>query len=300
MAWLWSSANEYKEYVCPVVFNKHTKYIMYQKMPWSTIRYFLINAAKLVDTERKTLADMIREKENTSLPDLKSTTLCLIDLTEELLFFHKRLALTKAAHGFLSQKDLIEHWDRYVKTNRIYYELEQLLKDIDELMVEYYKLLNEDEELLVDGLQLPEYLMADFILARNLLSVGFDDVGILIAARGFEGVLRAVAQKKGIYLKIKEKKTPLQDADMHDVIEALHRIRWRSTKKKIIDVELKHLLHYLRSIRNSVAHSVNAGRAPIIRPREMASLIGDTANNIWKEASIPRARIDTKVVDKSW
>src|SRR5215471_17825609 len=48
--------------------------------------------------------------------------------------------------------------------------------------------------LLVEGLSLPADLAADFRTARDLFSVGLDEVGGLIAGRGLKGVLRAITR----------------------------------------------------------------------------------------------------------
>lgn len=57
-------------------------------------------------------------------------------------------------------------------------------------------------------------LEADFRLARNLFSIGFDEVGVLIAGRGLEGVLRKVAAMRKIELVVRGNATSVAEADL--------------------------------------------------------------------------------------
>jgi hypothetical protein len=110
---------------------------------------------------------------------------------ETLLVYHKRLALSDASDGFLHQNDLLEHWDRYAGGHRILHEIQQLVDDVGELLDGYQRLEREDEQWLLNDLDLPKSLETDFCTSRNLFSVGFDEAGLFLAARGLEKALAA-------------------------------------------------------------------------------------------------------------
>ena len=119
-----------------------------------------------------------------SLSQAHGAVLQLVHHGEELLLLHKRLVVSGAAYGFLHQHDVLEHWERYAATGRIFHEINQLIDDVWELLGGYREIARSDGALLVDDLDLPADLLADFALSRNLFSVGFDDVAVLIAGRG--------------------------------------------------------------------------------------------------------------------
>ncbi|MGC2388968.1 MAG: hypothetical protein WA621_06185, partial [Candidatus Acidiferrum sp.] len=99
---------------------------------------------------------------------------------------HKRLAKSDFSYGFLHQKDILDHWDRYEKSGRVASEIQQLMADVRELRKGYYDFVDAEDRFLLDDLDLPPPLESDFRLARNLFSIGFDEVGLLIAGRGLE------------------------------------------------------------------------------------------------------------------
>jgi hypothetical protein len=88
-------------------------------------------------------------------------------------------------------------------------EICQLTKDIDGLREGYQRLVREDGQLLIDGLDLPEELTYDFRLARNVFSIGLDEVGLFVAGRGLEKVLRRIARDRKIAVVVRTKQKPL-------------------------------------------------------------------------------------------
>lgn len=81
-------------------------------------------------------------------------------------------------------------------------------------------LVREDEQLLIDGLDLPEELTYDFRLARNVFSIGLDEVGLFVAGRGLEKVLRRIARGRKIAVVVRTKQKPAAEPDFYDLIEA--------------------------------------------------------------------------------
>ncbi len=82
---------------------------------------------------------------------------------ERLLLYHKRLAISEAAYSYLHEKGIIEHWDRYAKTSRIAFEIQQLTVGLDKLTDGYEQLERADERFIVDDIDLPEILEREFI-----------------------------------------------------------------------------------------------------------------------------------------
>jgi len=104
---------------------------------------------------------------------------------EDLLMYHRRLALSQAAYEFCHQKDIVvrENWDRYSVTKRIFKEIARLVESVDQLVQGYRDIVDSHGKYLRIESDLPDTVEADFRLARDLLSVDLDEVGLLIAGR---------------------------------------------------------------------------------------------------------------------
>jgi hypothetical protein len=74
---------------------------------------------------------------------------------EELLLYHKRLAKSKAAYGFLHQHALPDNWNRYAQTPRIIREINQFMSDVDELLLGVKAMAEAEDEFIVGSLDLP-------------------------------------------------------------------------------------------------------------------------------------------------
>src|SRR5207249_6819097 len=129
---------------------------------------------------------------------------------EDLLMYHRRLALSRAAYEFCHQKDIVvrENWDRYSATKRIFKEIARLVESVDEMVQGYRDMVTADSEYLRIDRDLPDNVEADFRLARDLLSVDLDEVGLLIAGRGLEGVLLHIAKNRTVTVEDKGKTIP--------------------------------------------------------------------------------------------
>jgi hypothetical protein len=219
---------------------------------------------------------------------------------EELLLYHQRLALSEASYGFLHAHELFEQWERYAGTPRITREIYQFIIDCRELIDGYHQMARADERFMIENIELPESLEADFRTARNLFSVGFDEIGLLIAGRGLECVLRRVAKDRRILMQTgKGSPRNASEVDFADLIEVIARVRWKARDIPLVSKETKTLLHYLRTIRNSQAHPQDEGDRSQTA-RETAKLTAVTANSIWNDTSISRARLHPTTVMKDW
>lgn len=214
--------------------------------------------------------------------------------------FHKRLATSNAAYGFLHQNNLLKHWERYAKSARISKEIDQLSRDIKDLLEGYHEFVKAQDRFLLDDLRLPDSLESDFRVSRNLFSLGLDEVGLLIAGRGLEGVLREIVRLRRIEIVDgKGRASPAFEADFYDIIEAMFQLRWKRNGARLITPDTKALLHYLRTLRNAGAHANIRQARFVASPRETAALTAETANELWKQAAT-RAQLTPTSVQRTW
>lgn len=305
MAWNWSSYDEFKSFVNPVELIKKNHFNFSQRLSVFEQQKMLFEAVVKISDCIQHLRKMgyTNEKKIENSEQLKMARKTIWELiynAEQVLLFHKRLAQSHWAREFIYQKDIDQHWDRYAKNKRIYSELRKLIKATENLMEGFYEITSDDSQFIIDEVNLPENLKPDFIIARNLFSVGLEDVGVLIAGRGFEGVLREISRKRKFKIQIKNKDIPAFEADFFDLIELFYRLRWAKSKTRFIDKQTKTLLNYLRLIRNSRAHPNLGKDFNQDNPREVAKIIIKNVNNLWENANQSRSRFVEKTIKKDW
>lgn len=305
MAWLWTSWEDYVGSVHPVEIQQGA----FRSIRFATLLEIegrlltalskVTEAIRVLDTLGFGVSDRPAAGDPTKLDSAFRNVECAVFAGEELLLYHKRLAVSEDAYEFLQEHNLLEHWDRYAQTKRIYGEIERFVAGTQKLLDGYYRVLRADERFIVDDLDLPHDLAADFRQARDLFSLGLDDIGLLVVGRGLEGVLRRVALDRKILLEIKGKANPACEADFADIIETLSQVRWQVKGVPLISKETKNLLHFLRAIRNSRAHpQVHISSAQTAR--DTAEVVAREANEIWRSVSTSRARLSPTTVQKSW
>jgi hypothetical protein len=307
MAWLWKSWDEYVRRVQPVAFDKPGYVRLAERDSLFEVDGRLRDAKRELDEGTQSLRKLGFAGRKHDKPPNDPAILGqaqrlvweAVYAAEELLLYHRRLAESDASYGFLHQHDILKCWGRYSKTGRIFLEVQQLVQDIDCLLEGYEELVQVDEKFVTGDIDLPESLEVEFRTARNLFSIGLDEIGLLIAGRGMEGVLREIALKRKIVLQMGNRTSPAHEADFFDLIEIMFHLRWKKSGTRLISPDTKNLLHYLRAIRNSGAH---ASRAPkrMSSPREMAVVIARNATELWNEASGTRAQLVPTTVQKSW
>lgn len=308
MAWLWESWEEYVEWCHPSGIRRGTFNLSRSATQLESAKHLLVSF-EILDSEINELRalgfngreDKPPVRTDELVRKMWDHVLKLVYAGDELLVYHKRLAMSEAAYGFLHQNSILEHWDRYVSTDRILHEVRQLVEDAGELVDGYRRMEREDERLLIHHLDLPKELEADFRLARNMFSVGLDEVALFIATRGLERVLRRIAHDRKITLEIagkNHKKESASEADLHDLIECMSRVRWKVKRTPLLTRETKTLLQYIRTVRNSGAHS--GQRTDTEDARETASIIARSASRLWSTVTSSRAQLDPTDVMKSW
>jgi hypothetical protein len=308
MAWLWTSWKEFLDYVQPALVNRRGLFNLAQRNTTFENDGHLTEAVREITEAQYSLSELgfkgrdynVPPSEQSVSDEAKRVVIDLIHAGEELLLYHKRLATSDSAYGFLHQHDLLEHWERYIAAGNLSREIDQLVTDTSELLLGYHQLKDVDDRFLTCHSVLPPELEADFLLARNLFSVGFEEVGVLITGRGLEGVLRKIAQRRKVMIEVRGKVEPASEADVSDLIEVMFRIRWKATGTRLIEQETRALLHYLRTLRNAGAHPHHDGQQRLTNSREIASIVVETANRLWKDVTGTRARFYPTTIQKTW
>jgi hypothetical protein len=306
MAWLWDSWEQYCEWCHPAAIRRGTYTLSRSNTQMEAVRHLLRAVAELRESARE-LGSMGFDPNGSeqlsydpALVDrAHNHVIQAIHAGETLLVYHKRLALSDASYGFLHQNDLLEHWDWYAGGNRILHEIQQLVADVGKLLDGYQRMEREDEQWLVEDLDLPKTLEVDFRMSRNLFSVGFDEAGLFLAARGLEKVVREIARGRKIVLVIGKKSQPASRADLHDLIETMARVRWKAKNEPLLTKEAKSLLGYIRTVRNGGAHSGRSD-ADTTDFRQKAAIIARSANQMWNGITTSRARLAPTQIQKDW
>jgi len=306
MAWLWNSWEEFVSECNPVGVQHGTFRHSHSNTQLESAHQLLASFDKLMDGTHELNALGFKGKHYSSpkydealIDKAHHHVIHAVYAGEELLVYHKRLGQSDAAYGFLHSHDILDHWDRYAGGRRIVHEIQQLVDDIDELIAGYRRMEREDERLLLSEVDIPEALEYDFRLSRNLFSVGFDEVALFIAARGLEKVLRKIANERKIFVETKMKKELASKTDLHDLIEAMSRVRWKVKGTPLITKEMKTLLQYVRTVRNNGAHSGRQG-TETENLRQTASIIARSANRLWNSVATSRAKLEPTCLTKNW
>lgn len=306
MAWLWNSWEEYSDYVQPLsvrrpIFRsaKRATAFRAQRELQDSIRIVKENVTKL-----RSLGFTGRDNEPPPtdvrvLDEARHVARELIHAGEKLLIYHKRLATSDRAYGFLHQHEIFEMLNASSDSMAMVIEIEQLVKDTDELAGGLYEIETDDEKLFLHDLDLPTQLETDFRIARNLFSVGLDEIGVFVAGRGLERVLREIAKLRRVMIQKKNEVEAASESDLFDLIETMARIRWKSSGERLLTADTKALLHYLRTMRNATAHPTRNLNATIA-PREIAKILAETANRLWKDVTKTRARFSETTIRKNW
>jgi hypothetical protein len=305
MAWLWNSWEEYSDYVQPVSVRRPLFNIAKKDTAFKAQREMFKAFETLIRTRGELYKLGFTGRDNDRPPtdieilsEARGVVRELIHAGEELLLYHKRLAETDSAYGLLSQHDMVNEWERY--GDRVFIEIDQLVTDTDELIAGYREIENEDEKFLLSNVELPTELESDFRMARNLFSIGLDEVAVFSAARGLERVLRAVARLRKIMMGRKNQIEPACDVDLFDLIETMSRIYWKRSGSRLITPQTTALLHYLRTLRNATAHPTVSVPSSVLVPREMAKILTETANRLWKDVTQTRAKFRETTIQKNW
>jgi len=309
MAWLWDTYEEFLDYVQPILVAEHAGPLHAAQRETLFEHHSKITEAV---AELRKLREDLSERGFENWPpkdesaaraeEAYSTCQEIVWHGEELILYHRRLAKTPGGQDFIHEKNVIElsNWSRYVGSRRIFMEIRKLIEAVDALLSSYGELASQDEDYLPIESDLPDSVLDDFRKARDLLSVGMDEIGLLIAGRGLEATLRHIAKSRGVTLEDKGKSGAVSEAEFFNLIEVFRRLRWRGPGVPLLDKDGIALLHYLRSIRNAGAHPVVAGGRKRSSARELSKVTVEMACSMWQEATKAGARLVATKVTKDW
>ena len=304
MAWTWESFEHYKEFVQPVEMNTLLKYnnVLLGSVAMRVSR--LAIAAHQLEQSIETLRNQgFVANPRCDIPDeivsrAHETCIDLIEAGETALLVHQPLAVSDNAYGFLHQHTILKHWDRYVASRRIAAEICRLVDDAAALLAGYRDLAEADNRFLATDVSLPRRLHIDFLTARDLFSIGQDEMALFAASRGLEATLRLAAKMRRLQVRHRSTSSPAAELSFHDLIEYFYRLEWRKGGERVLSKSLRGLLHYLRQVRNAGAHATSA-EVPL-QPRETALIIAAAANELWHKIAISKGRFRVSVIDRTW
>ncbi len=308
MVWKWKEWNEYLTAVEPSVMDRPGEFNVLKTQSLMEQIQSLTQAeeqfASAIDAiENKFGDDVINEVDFSNEDVLDSLRTLIIDLVYygELLILHNtRLVTEGSARAFVYYTEIAKRMHVSWTKSRINHDFQRLLIHANAL-IEAHRALIVTDSVFLDGADaLPNDHRHDFLLARDLFSVGLDDTAVLIAGRGLEGILRVVARDKSVTFKLKSQPSLAQDADFHDLIEIMYRLQWRKTGKRLVSAKTRTLLHFIRTHRNYSAHAEVGEREPIGDPREIAKIILGVALRLWQDSKGSRAKLTSTEIEKSW
>ncbi len=308
MGWLWPSWQDYIDFAHPVGVNRPGTFRGAQlESAFERLRAIYEAFHELEQALRELLklgygrgGPKPPPEDSVTISTARDHVIRVVYAGERLLLYHRRLAQSDASYGFLHQHEILREWQRYESSGRIPREIDQLVEDTQKLVSGFHNMILEDSRFLVRRLLIPEELGADFDLARDLFSVGFDEVGLLIAGRAIEGILRHIAHAKKISVLNRGTRLSGQEMSFKDLIEAFHRIRLRKTNERILSRDMRALLDYVRELRNAQAHPARGRRRRATAPREAATIIAELANSLWDEIMTSKSAVVGTRVRKDW
>ncbi len=299
-SWRWDSDEEFRESTNPQFINpvRHV---------WNYERLFSFaqcaqemynNLAELRNSNERLMQALETTSRRGDLSDVHKIALDVCHHGEMVLLFQKRLALSDSAYHFLHSKDAVEHAAHHPEHKASFIDFEHLGRDTDVLLQGYLEFESEDVEYLVKNLKLPDDIMREFRLARDLFSVGFDDVGLFVVGRGLEAVARRIVGERGVQIHSRSGDEPASEANLHDVVEAMGRLRWKDDGSRFTSKEHIRSLQWLREVRNGTAHSHDGTD---VEPREFAPVVATAANKLWLLHDANRSReLQDSTITKNW
>jgi hypothetical protein len=304
MAWLWQNDDEFEKWIRPKALNPVPHIDRINRQSAFENLSAMVEARLNLQSHYSHLLKLTNKQDGASAPRfgaLCSTALDIAYAGEDLLLYHPRLAKSPWADDFLNEKNLFHHWQHEERRNNLDRKLLALSRATEKLLDGFNELEKADRGFLEEATSLPEDVNRDFIAARNLFTCGFDEAGTILAARGLEGLLRTIALRRKIKLDNRGRVTFAAEADLNDLIEVFFQLRWKKTNARVIGVEQKNLLHYLRAQRNAGAHPRLEVTEKKSDAREIAQILARTAASVWSIlASNSRAQLANLTIQRSW
>lgn len=278
-SWRWQSDDEFCEHVQPHVLSKvpHVRHSYFTFSFAQSARRLFEDLARLREVLERLESQLDREAVPDALPEAQDLAIEICHFGERVLILQKRLVIKNHAYGFLHSKEAIPHAAHKTDKPITFHDLRRLAEDTREMLAGFAKLEEEDADFLVTAVKLPDPLNREFCLARDLFSVGFDDIGLLVAGRGLEGVLRKVLIDRSIRVS----GTSPARAKLYRVIETMETLHWQADKKPFLPPGAIGILHWLRETRNIGAHAHVEDAVPLGSPRHLAILVAQVSDQLW-------------------
>src|SRR5258707_15331124 len=116
MAWLWSSWQEYLDYVIPVAVNRRGSFNAAARKSRFDAEVELGDAVRQLSDSMQSLAELgftgkddnVPPNDPSILNEARHLVIELVFAGEELLLYHARLGKSMASYGFLHQHDILE------------------------------------------------------------------------------------------------------------------------------------------------------------------------------------------------
>jgi hypothetical protein len=177
---------------------------------------------------------------------------------------------------FHHAKRFVKSLDEWMKHPPVCTTAKQLAVAANLLLDEFERIRMDAEAVIWDDITLPADLASDFLTARSLLSVGFDEAAVIYAGRGLEGVLRSIARRHSLLMR---NGSPAWEARFADILTRMQELRITQTHERLLDPATANLLQYGRSTRNQVAHPPQGSSTP--KYQEQAVLMAHKAGELW-------------------
>jgi hypothetical protein len=300
-SWRWPSDKDFDENVHPFTLGG-TRHVHFSHRSMSVAqcaREIFLAVDRLVESLKNLKAIIAGGKSAIDFSVAIGIALEICCDGERLLLHQSRLGQSMGAYGFLHGKDAFERDGKTGRDAANFHALRQLAKDTDVLLTAFYSMQEEGSEFLVPDLKMPPDLAMDFYLARDCFSVGLDDIGLLVAGRGLEGIVRRIIRDRRVQLQIKNSSGLASEADFADVVEVARRLRWRKDETRLFSSDTIQLLHWQRDIRNAGAHP--GSRRQSKESRTVARAVLELCDHLWKiHTSNTRAQLKDLLIIKAW
>lgn len=293
-SWRWETAEEFLQHVHPI---EHApKNAVRTAKHWTGLKRMLefcraVNNMELAYHELKRIASVAakpptRKYTEDEFGEVWAAACNIVQQGEYALAYCKPLAETKGGQEFIERKDVFEHLPRYQKQSwgSAKSGTMDLLRATEALMQSIHEFWETDESFLNCVPDLPDDLKADFVAARDVMSLGFTEAGLIYAGRGLEGVVRRIANDHNLFPG-----RPIERARFAEILTALEGKRFSNSRRLVIDEQTKHRLHLSRAMRNHSAHPDSQRETEGYR--EEAILMARKANELWKKCSGPGIQI---------
>jgi hypothetical protein len=299
-SWRWPSDQVFEDNTDPVHINPGRQVVLSWRSRAfvSTLREFY----NCLDGFTEALHKLQHLRQEHKLRDNQEVEELCLDLAyngEMILLYQRRVAQMDLAYGFLHSKNDVGHYanPRHPMT---YAQIERLIKDsADFLNSVEREILRADDFLMDYQIDLPDDAENDILIARDLFSLGFDDVGLLVLGRALERIVRFVLRERKVQLISGRNTSSADTATLHDAIETLRRLRWKRRGERFLNNTIVQRLQWLRAIRNDEVHQGIGDDGS--DPRDLGLLIVGAIRSLYETHTTARRRpLATTTITRDW